>query len=339
MTLMLIDGLEDSTTAGNMNYASSPPQPAPARNGLGYQLNSGASHYVGWSTPQLLATALGWTIGFAMKASVFSSTANYMVTFIGDNGIAQGIFILNTDASISFKRGTSGSIMGTSAPGIVQLNSWCYVEVQYLYASTNTGTAIVRVNNTVVLTLTNINTASTSPSTSIQTPYLGYPGSANQGMTVDDVYICQGATPDPFLGDIVVETLYPNGNGTKNQWQGSDGDNTNNYLLVNEVGYPNTSTYTKDSVIGDQDMYALDNMKTVAGQVVGVCHVAYAVKTDSGPAQFKVVSHGTADTKSPNCAVRTGSDGWTFTLAQNPDTSAAWTIADVNNLQSGVEIS
>ena len=333
MALVLIDGLEDGTTI--YLYNTTPNNPVAARNGNGYTL--GASNYVIFGSPQLVA-ALGWTVGAAVKATVLSATANMLVAFMGDNGIIQGSIILNTDGSLSFRRGTSGTILSTTAAGVIQVNSWAYVEVQYLYSTVNSGTVVIRVNNTVVLTLTNVNTSSTSPSTNITQIYYGYPGSTAQQMVLDDVYICEGTTPDPFLGDITVETLYPNGNGNRNVWLGSDGDNVNNYLLVNEVGAPNTGTYTKDSVSGDGDVYALDNLKTVAGQVQGVCHVAFANKSDAGPAQFRIVNHGTADTKSAALSPATSSDGWTYALAQNPDTGTAWTVATVNALQSGVEI-
>ena len=106
----------------------------------------------------------------------------------------------------------------------------------------------------------------------------------------DDFYLMTGSGDTP-LGDIVIETLYPNGNGNANQFVGSDGDSTNNYLLVNETGAPVTSSYVADSTSGHQDMYALTDLVTSAGTVLGVCHSAYLAKTDAVNArQAKIVN-------------------------------------------------
>jgi hypothetical protein len=141
------------------------------------------------------------------------------------------------------------------------------------------------------------------------------------------------------LGDIVVETLYPNGNGNANQWLGSDGDSTNNYLLVNETGAPVTTDYVADSVSGHQDMYTLTDLVHTTGTVLGVCHSAYAAKTDAVNArQIKLVNRRAADTKSVALDLTTTYTGYQYALAQDPETGAAWTIANVNSLQSGVEV-
>ena len=105
-------------------------------------------------------------------------------------------------------------------------------------------------------------------------------------------------TGDSFLGDITVETLYPNGDGAANQWLGSDGNSTSNYLLVNETGAPVTTSYTGDSVSGHRDLYTLTDLVATTGTVVGVCHQAYAAASDAVTSrQMKVVNHVTFDAK------------------------------------------
>ena len=96
-------------------------------------------------------------------------------------------------------------------------------------------------------------------------------------MTIDDIYVCTG--DDPFLGDIIVETLYPNGNGTVNQWVGTDANSVDNYLLVDDQ---NTSDSVRDSVPGHQDLYVLQNLSVADASVVGVAHEAYVRKGDVG---------------------------------------------------------
>src|SRR5437764_673985 len=54
---------------------------------------------------------------------------------------------------------------------------------------------------------------------------------------LDDLYVCDatGTTNNTFLGDVRVHTLVPSGNGTDSGLTGSDGNQVNNYQLVNTV--------------------------------------------------------------------------------------------------------
>jgi hypothetical protein len=141
---------------------------------------------------------------------------------------------------------------------------------------------------------------------------------------------------------------YPNGVTTNacyvepifeavNTWLGSDGDSTDNYLLVNETGVPNVSNNVTDSTSGRQDMYTLTDLVR-SGTVIGVCHSTYAAKSDSGSIQFKLVNRRSADNKSGAISPTTAYVGYQYVLENDPETSAAWTVANVNALQSGVEV-
>ena len=56
---------------------------------------------------------------------------------------------------------------------------------------------------------------------------------------IADVYVLNslGSMNNNFLGDVAVRTLIPDGNGTSSQLTGSDGNTTDNYLLVDEHNY------------------------------------------------------------------------------------------------------
>ena len=153
----------------------------------------------------------------------------------------------------------------------------------------------------------------------------------------DDVYIMSGAG-DAFLGSITVETLLPNGNGDVNQWAGNDGDSTNNYQLIDELP-PASADYVFSSTVGQQDLYAMQNLAHVDGTVVAVCHSAYMLRTDTITARsVKLVNRRAVDTKSAAMALSTAYRTYDYCLTTDPETGAAYTLANVNALQSGVEL-
>jgi hypothetical protein len=122
-----------------------------------------------------------------------------------------------------------------------------------------------------------------------------------------------------------------------NAWVGSDADSTNNYLLVDEVGAPVTTDYTGSPTSGAQDLYTLTDL-TKSGTIVGVCHQAYAAASDAGAKSFKIVNRRLADTKSAALTLSSTYAPFHYALTQDPETSAAFTVANVNALQSGVEV-
>ena len=135
------------------------------------------------------------------------------------------------------------------------------------------------------------------------------------------------------------ETLRPNGNGDTNQWTNSGGNQTNNYTFVNSTATsPVTTSYVQDVTSGDQDLYAMTDLIHTTGTVVGVCHVAYSAKNDANSRSIMCLNKRASVTQGPQVPLTT-----TFVAAHgcfnnDPETSAPWTIANVNAVQSGVQV-
>ena len=265
------------------------------------------------------------------------STTNWTTLLYDGGGILDHVR-LSFGANGQIALYTGSTQLGISAVGVVPAMAWCYVEGQ-LFCHDTAGTAIIRVNGATVLNLSGVRTKN---STGVNVyAVMSFTPNANQSPVTttrwDDLYVAT-ANGDPFLGDMKIETLYPNGNGTNNQWLGSDSDSVNNYLLVNEPGNPVTTTNTSDQTPGDQDMYTLTDLASTAGPIPAVCHAVYAAKSDTVTARdLRVVNHGSSDTKSAAVGLTTSYATYHYAFTQNPDTSAAWTIANVNSLQAGVE--
>ena len=82
-----------------------------------------------------------------------------------------------------------------------------------------------------------------------QSDSVGPNGATTANYDYDDLYICDGTTVpgepvNDFLGDVRVDTLYPNGNGNSSQWVGQDANSTDNYLNVDDTLLPTTTRPT-----------------------------------------------------------------------------------------------
>lgn len=330
MGLILIEGFEDIsawTTSSSVTATG-------ARHGNCLSLpNGNSSAYFRIPAAQESDTI---TIGFALKvAGNLGSFPASIMNLLSDATTTTHLQLTQdlTGALVVTRPGTA---LVTTASGLIISGVWNYIELQAKLHDT-TGSITLRCNGVQVGAVTNVDTKNTGTKTGFDTVMFSSQSGGTPTISVDDCYIMTGAG-DSFQGDCTVETLYPNGNGNANQWIGSDGDSVNNYLLVNESGTPNTSTYTGSPATGQQDMYTMGDLVATAGTILGVCHQAYAAKTDSGIKQFKIVNRRSSDTKSAALDLTQTFAPYHYCLAQDPETSAPWTIANVNALQSGVEV-
>jgi hypothetical protein len=103
-------------------------------------------------------------------------------------------------------------------------------------------------------------------------------------------------------------------------------------LPVNTADFVNSSTPTA------QDLYTMTDLAAGTGTVRAVCIAANALKTDGGPRQVKLLSRGSSTNASAARDLGTAfvNAHWATTI--NPETGVAWTRAEVNALQSGVEL-
>lgn len=328
MALILVDGFEDLsswTLAGAATFTATG-----ARHGSAASLSGGtgvATYLI--PTAQESATV---TVGAAFK---FSGSSANLISLCSDASFTSHLDVfLNTSGGIDVKRGAT--VLASTAISIMSNGVWKYIEFQATLSDT-VGAFTLRMDGVQLLALSGQDTKNAGTKTTFDSVKVGCTGGAGTPTTmVDDLYLMAGVG-DSFLGDCTVETLYPNGNGNANVWVGSDADSTNNYLLVNEVGAPVTTSYTGSAVTGQQDMYTMTDLVATAGTILGVCHQAYAIKTDSGLKQLKLVNRRAADTKSAALDLTQTYAPFHYVLATDPE-GGAWTFANVNALQSGIEV-
>lgn len=257
-----------------------------------------------------------------------------------NNHIPQIFLRINNDGSMEVLKNPASAVrLGITGPGVFPNDpqKWNYVELQCRHSSG--GFIHVRLNGTTVLQAG----ANTIPTNNARPGYGGAGFgvfSATRGALpaiYDDMYIGRG--PTTMVGDAMVVTIYPNGNGSRNEFLGSDGDSQDNWNLVNDFGNVNSYTNTYSDVPGAVDLYQLENVSVGRGPIHAVCHAANIGKSDSGAVRGQIVNRVDGETFSDPYPIL-HSPGRTFhrTWEQNPETGATWTEAEVNKLQSGVAV-
>ena len=98
----------------------------------------------------------------------------------------------------------------------------------------------------------------------------------------DDIYIDDTAGEGAAVAGPVLRFNYltPNGNGNYSQWDGSDGNQVDNYLLVDEVP-PSDADYVETAVVDEFDSYAMTTRALDVGEsFIAVIPVARVQRGD-----------------------------------------------------------
>ena len=331
MALRFIEGFEDLS---GWTLANSPTNPA-GRNGNCLQLASATAATAEWPIPGAVQDST-YTLGVAMKitGSPVAPSSGSPVIQLWDppyNSV-QHMITFASSGQIAVYQGAIQ--LGVSATGAYPTGTWFYLEAQ-IFVNDATGTVTLRVNGTTVLTLTAKDTKASTTSALVGKITLNnVPGATNT--QYDDLYLMTG-TGDSFQGDSRVEVLYPNGDGSTNAWTNSAGNSTSNWSFVDENPI-DTSDYVASATTGQDDLYTLTDLISTAQSILAVQPTVYAAKTDTTARQVKLLTRRTATTAQ---AAQNLDNVSAFTLynvlTTDPDTSGAWTPANVNALQVGVE--
>lgn len=339
MALLFIDGFDHYATADlgkkwTFVFGSSSIDATRGRRGTGAfaSLNGGNMRKVIPASSKLIA-------GFAWYPTnaVENATSTFCIITFWDGGTEQIGIYPTADGGFGILRFASGSpvILGKSAGGVFQLSAWNYVEVKATFHDT-AGAVEVRCNGVTILTLANVDTRNGASGAANQVK-IGAESGTNIWSYYDDFYVCDatGTMNNDFLGDVRVESLYPNADGTYSQFVPSTG--TAHYALVDEAT-PNTTDYNIGMNVGDKDTYALGSLVPIASEIIyGVQVNAALAKDDAGSkAAATMIRSGAADATAAPFALTITQKYASNVYETDPNGGAAWTASAVNALEAGV---
>ena len=283
------------------------------------------------------------TVGFNIKI-VTGLTGHAIMTILGSfvhgTWSSYGSIAIEYDAANNRLEVQDRDGSTYAAANTFYTNTWYYLEFQWL-VNNGAGSWELKLDTTTVASATGRDTLHT------YVPIYCRIGGYNS-TDIDDVYIDNfyylddtGSFNNDFLGICSVETDLPDGNGNSSVLVGSDGNSTDNYLLVdnNATAPPATAEYVESATEGDKDTYAMSNL-TTTGTVHGIMTSLYAQKDDSG-AKFvrPVVRSGGTDYPGTSFALANATyvvndECWDV----DPDTSTTWLYSGVNSAEVGPEV-
>jgi hypothetical protein len=258
--------------------------------------------------------------------------------FYGDAGGTPHIALThNTDGTVSVRRGIyNGTILGTTTQSF-PYNIWHYWEMKVTLHDT-TGSVVVRLNNQTVLNLTNIDTKNGGTGSVID--YVHYYTSAVHGVKYDDIYINDGSgsVDNDFWGDIAIKTLVANGAGNSTQLTSSTGAN---WSTTDEAfnTTPNTTDYVGASTPGLKDTYSLVDLPAGTPLIKYISVGLYAAKSDAGSISARRVLRVNSTDYTGSDLVLAASYQWFWEYIRlSPNTSLAWTKAEIDAMEAGMEV-
>jgi hypothetical protein len=238
---------------------------------------------------------------------------------------------------LTVKRGTTVLATGTT---VLAINGWYYLELKGTIHDT-TGSYEVRLDGVAEPNLTASGVDTRNAGTTGQWDRVVLAGIVTNSY-YDDFYLCDqsGAAPrNTFLGPVKIETVYPQTDavaaGSNAGLTPSTG--TDHGALVDETT-PNTSDYNSSPTVGLKDTYQYPAL-SLTGAILGIQTNLYAAKSDAAVRTVcAVVRAGGTDYDGANVSPLTTFSYFSEVRAQNPNTSADWTSADVGSLEVGMKV-
>ena len=160
---------------------------------------------------------------------------------------------------------------------------------------------------------------------------------------IDDIYVddTSGEASAAVPPSLTFELVHPNADGTSSGLTGSDGDQINNYLLVDEVTPDDDATYVYGASSGIKDTYNMAAMSVLAAdiEVQSVIPIADARKVNVAlDVKYQsIVRSNVTETVGAAQAVDTAYALYWDRVTLDPNGSVAWTEAAVNAMEIGLQ--
>jgi len=341
MAIRVFEGFDDGLYAHRAYSSNGAVSGTYGKDGNGMRVgdNTGTYHILscdGWGQTNTIGFncyVTNWLSGQVMVSNVGNSAPG---SFSSYGGTAIMVDSGNNRIGVWDKSGTVyGSINSFYA------NTWYYVEWTWTVNNAPNGSWELKVDGLTYVSATGRDTQYNYDP--VYCRFGGYNGNDIDQMYIDNIYQTDDSGTDStgFLGLGEVEVLLPNGNGNSSNLVGSDGNSTDNYLLVDNNASipPATAEYVESDTQGDKDTYAMDDLSGT-NDVLGVTTSFYHQKDASGAKLVRPVirSNGT-DYTGTSVALSNG----TWTLGEeawgvDPDTSAQWAYTAVNAMEVGPEV-
>lgn len=294
---------------------------------------------------QVLDDQTSWVVGFAFRHDTAGVEHEILRIVDGITGSAQAGLRVLADDTLKMTRGSSGTVAGGTSTLTINANTWYYIEVKYTVSdSIAADTCIVRVTESGgdPVEFINVDAGEDMKNTVNATAsnFLWLNLTAAIDFWLDDVYIFDGTGTEnnDFAGDSKVVTLFPDGSGNQNDFDGSDGNSIDNHLLVDETPADDDTTHV-DGEFGEEiDLYTLDDIAVKPASIHAV--------------QVNMVAKSVISTRDTRALTRIGGVNYEGALKSpttsyaniaevhdvSPATGVSWQHSEINAAQFGIQV-
>ena len=243
---------------------------------------------------------------------------------LGDRG---GMSVLFADASVQEIDG----------PGFLNDDRWHYFEVKLIVS--NTGSMQIKVDDLDLGTFSGDTLdGATAEVHAVRFTATPFPTS------IDDILIMDGTGSEmsDFIGDMKIETLVPDADGTAANWA-TGGTGTNNYDRVDDANGTDTdddTTYLSSATTDQDNFVSYPNMQSspAPNTIEAVVNTSRVREESASTSNIALINRGgtTNDVSSDFDTPLTTYTWEQYVSHLNPDVSSAWTETTVNSAETGI---
>lgn len=341
MALLFIDGFEQYASQATVSRggwaigSTLAGVPVTGRQGAGSRAVRLAFSSTGYLRRSLLGNYSSLVFGFAYYAQATVSSHDALLTYSSD-GNEQIILRVVAGGELAVYRGST--LLATSSGANLTADTWHYIEFKFTI-NNSTGSYAVRLNGNNVLSDSNVDTQNDASLSTVA--FFDLLGHSTSDPWFDDLYVCDdsGAANNDFLGDCVVETLFPDADGATNNFTPDSG--TNNYSRVDDGATPDDDTsYVSSSTAADKDLYGFAALQTAnITDIYGVQVAVLGRKEDAGNRVVRTVARSNVtETDGPDQYLATDYQYYFGMYETDPNGGGAWSESSVNAAQFGMKI-
>jgi hypothetical protein len=271
-------------------------------------------------------------IGFAVTFTSMVNDDKIFLALLDGTTVGVTLSILNT-GDIRIRCG--GTLLKDTVGLGLAVNTWYYFELK-VQCATTVGTYELRVGEANVCSGTGTTKAG---SNSYHDRFLFDTIYGMYAISIDDLYVLDSSGTDntDFLGNMRVVTIQPNAAGDSTDFTPDSGDN---YARVQEVTCDDDTSYVESATVNNADLY---NCADLAGIVLGIKGLQICTdcrETDATTFTLKTICKSGANT-SEDAGQIIGTTDFTVKrriMETDPNTTNAWTQANINDAQFGVKV-
>ncbi len=264
------------------------------------------------------------------------TTNNGICTFYGIGGTVLHVRVTNTASGAIAVYRNASNLLGTSAAGLLPINTWVYLEFQVTCHDT-AGAVTVKADGVTVLTLTNVDTRNAGADALIDQVRFGAQdvGSLKYAYVRDVVVMNDaGTTLNGPIGPCIVEARLATAAGDLTAWTPNTGAN---YAAVDDPAANDGDTTFVEALTPVRDTYTMADLVAVGSNIKAVqAHVV--ARYNTAPLNVATTLRRSSTNSDGTASVPTGSYGSkAVTIWEtDPVAAGAWTVANFNATQFGV---